>query len=324
VNPDVAARISQATAGDLDAIRRIAAYAFDREPIQRAALADLLYHRPPEQPSLRLVARLGDGDGDADGDGDGVAGFAFGSVHNAKGFLDAIAVDPSLRHRGVAAALISTMQSNLVQRGAESFAVGDNTFHYAWPGVDLGYTAALSFLERAGYRRRGIAQNMEVDLDRWLPGTAPGVLNRRRGVVITRRAELADWPGLEAFIERHFSEVWRYEAGRAVHRPKPTAFLALRAEVIVGFACHGVYRRDWFGPIGTDPDERGSGIGEALLRLCLDDLAERGIAQAQIGWIGPMSFYSRTVGARCGRQFVLLEKDLRSSESTSNGAEEMR
>jgi GNAT superfamily N-acetyltransferase len=122
---------------------------------------------------------------------------------------------------------------------------------------------------------------------------------------------------LERFINRHFTEVWRQEADRAVHRATPTAFVALRGEAITGFACHGVYRRDWFGPIGTAPDERGSGIGEALLRLCLDDLAEAGIAQAQICWIGPMSFYSRTVGARCGRQFVMFDKELGPAASSA-------
>jgi hypothetical protein len=49
-------------------------------------------------------------------------------------------------------------------------------------------------------------------------------------------------------------------------------------------------------------------LGEALLLLCLDDLAAAGVAVAQISWIGPMAFYSKTVDARCGRVFAVLEK----------------
>jgi hypothetical protein len=45
-----------------------------------------------------------------------------------------------------------------------------------------------------------------------------------------------------------------------------------------------------------------------LLLLCLDDLAAAGVEVAQISWIGPMHFYARTVNARCGRVFAVLDK----------------
>ena len=87
-------------------------------------------------------------------------------------------------------------------------------------------------------------------------------------------------------------------------------FVAVRGRQLVGFGCHGVNRRSWFGPLGTAPGERSGGIGEALLRRCLDDLAAAGVQQAEIGWIGPAGFYTRTVGARCDREFALFEKEL--------------
>lgn len=290
--------IRQATATDLGAIRLLAASAFDREPIHRAALADLLYHRPPADPAMRLVATAGGA----------LVGFAFGSLPERTGYLDAIAVEPMARRRGVATALLAALEQRLVRDDAQSLRIGGNTSFYAWPGVDLTYTAALSFFEQAGYQRAGLAQNMDVSLDRWTPGSAQQVLARHGSDAVIRRATPQDWPEIEAFILREFSEVWRHETHLAVHREIPSAFIATRDARVVGFGCHGVYRRDWFGPIGTDPRERGTGIGEALLRLCLDDLAEFGVAVAQINWIGPMSFYSRTVAARCGRQFVMFER----------------
>lgn len=291
-------RIRQASVEDLDAIRQLAASAFDREPIHRAALADLLFHRPPGEPALRLVAMADDA----------LVGFVFGSRPEQRGFVDAIAVENAARGRGVAATLLAAIEQNLAQAGAESFGIGGNTWFYAWPGVDLAYTAGLSFFERAGYQRAGLAQNMQVSLDRWIPGSAQHVLNRHGTKAVIARAAPRDWPEIEAFIQREFSEVWRHETELAVLREIPSAFIATRDEAVVGFACHGVYRRDWFGPIATATAERGNGIGEALLRVCLDDLAEAGIATAQVNWIGPMSFYSRTVGGRCGRQFVMFEK----------------
>jgi predicted N-acetyltransferase YhbS len=125
-----------------------------------------------------------------------------------------------------------------------------------------------------------------------------------------RRATADDRPAVSAFVAGEFTDGWCAEAARAMDRELPTVFIALRGEAVVGFACHGVYRTDWFGPIGTAAAERGSGIGEALLRVCLDDLARAGVRRAQIAWVGPTAFYSRTVGARIGRQFVILEKHL--------------
>ena len=118
----------------------------------------------------------------------------------------------------------------------------------------------------------------------------------------------ADWPELETFVQAQFDEVWRHEARLALHRDRPTAFIAIRNGRIAGFACYGVYRPDWFGPLGVDQESRGEGLGEALLLRCLDDLAEAGVPVAQISWVGPVRFYARTVDARIGRVFAVLEK----------------
>jgi predicted N-acetyltransferase YhbS len=124
--------------------------------------------------------------------------------------------------------------------------------------------------------------------------------------VIPARAE--NWSALQEFVRREFDEVWEAEAQRAVKGTRSRAYIAVRGSRVVGFACHGVYRADWFGPLGVAKSERGRGTGERLLRRCLDDLAATGFAEAQIGWIGPEQFYSNAVGARCERSFALLNK----------------
>jgi len=288
----------EATVQDLPQVRRLAAASFDREPTGRAALVDLLFHRPPGDASLRLVATV---------DNSPVA-FAFGSVHDRTGYLDGLAVDDGVRRRGVATALLNAMEDRLRRAGAEQFAIGGNSRCYAWPGIDLGYTAALCFAERRSYRRVSAVQNMDVSLDRWVPGRAAEILDRHGRRATVRRAEPADWPALEMFVREKFTEVWCHEARLALHRETPTVFIARLDDRVAGFACYGVYRPDWFGPLGVDPESRGEGLGEALLLLCLDDLATAGVAAAQIGWIGPMSFYAKTVDARCGRVFAVLEK----------------
>jgi mycothiol synthase len=239
---------------------------------------------------------------------DSVVAFAFGSVHEHTGYLDGLAVHSAVRRRGVASALLSTAEEHLTRAGATNLAIGGNISFYAWPGIDLGYTAALCFAERRGYARVKAIQNMDVQLDGWVPGRAEDVLESHGRAASVRRATPADWPALESFIRAKFTDVWSNEAQLALHRDNPTVFVATRDGRITGFACHGVYRPGWFGPLGVDPDRRGDGLGEALLLLCLDDLAAAGVTVAQISWIGPMAFYAKTVEARCGRVFAVLEK----------------
>jgi len=296
--------IRSAVDADLPAVRAVAGAAFDLEPGDRAQLVDLLHDRGGGTPVVRLVAEV-----------DGrVVGFVFGSVRGTTGFVDGWGVEPASRHDGVGSGLLRGCERALVAEGATSLSVGGNTWCYAWPGLDPGYTAALALLERRGYSRTDTLLNMDVPLSVWQPGLTPDALRRNGTDVELRRATPSDAAALIGFA-RGFSDGWADEAARAVQRHRPTAFLALRQGRVVGFACHGVYRDGWFGPTGVDPAERGNGLGEALLRLCLEDLAAAGTEVAQISWIGPMAFYHRTVGARCRRVFLTLEKHVTEEES---------
>lgn len=74
-------------------------------------------------------------------------------------------------------------------------------------------------------------------------------------------------------------------------------FIAVRAGVMLGFACHDVTCRNFFGPEGVAPAERGRGIGRALLLAALHAQRAQGYAYAIIGGAGPAEFYARTAGA---------------------------
>jgi mycothiol synthase len=296
--------IRPAVDADLPAVRAVAAAAFDLEPGDRGQLVDLLHERGDGAPVARLVA-------EEDGR---VVGFVYGSVRGSRGFVDGWAVESASRRGGVGSELLRGCEHALLGAGAASLSVGGNTWCYAWPGLDPGYTAALALLDRRGYARTDTLLNMDVPLSAWDEGLAPDALRDSGSDVELRRATTDDATALVDFA-RDFSDAWADEAARAVHQHRSRAFLALRESRVVGFACHGVYRDGWFGPTGVDPAERGNGLGEALLRLCLDDLAAAGTEVAQISWIGPMAFYHRTVGARCRRVFLTLDKPVPEEKS---------
>ncbi len=58
--------------------------------------------------------------------------------------------------------------------------------------------------------------------------------------------------------------------------------------------------------MGTETDERDSGVGRVLLLSCLNDLFQAGHRTAIIPWVGPIAFYARHAGCTVQRVFWRL------------------
>lgn len=128
------------------------------------------------------------------------------------------------------------------------------------------------------------------------------------GVRISR-LDRSSVPGVLEWVAT-FGGTWAAEVSQAVSREPIGCHVARRGDAWVGFACHGANRREWFGPMGTALSERGQGVGAVLLRRCLSDQVAAGLASAQLAWVGPISFYERTVGAFVDRRFTLYRRVL--------------
>ncbi|RZU71937.1 acetyltransferase (GNAT) family protein [Micromonospora kangleipakensis] len=227
------------------------------------------------------------------------------------GHVDLVAVAPGERRRGVGRALLAEAERRLAGLGAAELLLAGNPPHYAWPGIDVRYTPAVCAALRLGYRQDRTAWNMTADLSDGSPALRSTEAAERRlagqGVTV-RRAEPADLAALAAFARATFGGTWDGELAGSVGRPDAGAHLAERDGEILGFAAYGSSRPSWFGPMGTAPAAEGSGIGGVLLRRCLRDQAVAGIGAAQIGWVGPVPFYSGSAGARIERVFFLYRK----------------
>lgn len=230
------------------------------------------------------------------------------------GHVDLVAVAPAERRQGVGAALLAGAETRLAALGASELLLAGNPPHYAWPGIDVRYTPAVCAALRLGYRQDRTAWNMTAALTEGSPALRPTEAAERRlaarGVTV-RRAEPADLPALTAFARSVFGGTWDGELAGSVGRPDAGTHLAERDGEILGFAAYGSARPSWFGPMGTAPSAEGSGIGGVLLRRCLRDQAAAGIAAAQIGWVGPVPFYSGAAGARIERVFFLYRKAIK-------------
>lgn len=115
--------------------------------------------------------------------------------------------------------------------------------------------------------------------------------------VAVRRADPWDHARYRRFVEGTFGELWAVEADLAYRQSPITAFVAEREGRIVGFAAYECTRRGYFGPTGVIPDERGRGVGGALLFRSLESMREMGYAYAIIGGVGPRDYYEKVCGA---------------------------
>ena len=112
-----------------------------------------------------------------------------------------------------------------------------------------------------------------------------------------RRAQPFEITPVRQFIEKNFSVAWADEVSVGFANKPVTVVIATRKGRVIGFAGYECTRKAFFGPTGVAEDERGSGIGTALLIASLWGLRELGYVYGIIGGAGPVEFYQRAVGA---------------------------
>jgi mycothiol synthase len=230
------------------------------------------------------------------------------------GHVDLLAVDPEQRRRGIGRALMARIEGALAEMGAGAVDVAGNAPYYAWPGIDVRYTPAVCAAMALGYELQQSAWNMTADLSRPdAPGLRPtdGAERRLadRGIDV-RRPAAEDLPALVEFARATFSAGWAGEIIHSLGRDRAGCHMAVAGGEVLGFAAYGSSRPSWFGPMGTAPAAQGTGIGSVLLRRCLADQKAAGHDRVQISWVGPVPFYSVTVGARIERVFFRYRKPL--------------
>jgi mycothiol synthase len=227
-----------------------------------------------------------------------------------RGHVQLLVVARSAAGAGTGRRLLSSMENLLRGQGAAALFLSGSPPVYAWPGVDVRYTAMTCLAASAGYERYRDAVDMAVDLSRADLGTGPAEEALAGAGITVRRAEVTEAQPIGQWLRRGpwGGSGWPDEAAAALSRSPHGCHVAVRGERYVGFASHGANRRGWFGPMGTLAAERQHGIGSVLLKRCLADMRADGLRTARIGWVGPVRFYARTVGARIERVYWLYRK----------------
>ncbi|MCU1458088.1 MAG: GCN5-related N-acetyltransferase [Actinomycetia bacterium] len=208
-----------------------------------------------------------------------------------------LVVHPDEQRHGRARALIAAAEQWAREQGSRRMLVGGAVPWYLWPGVDAFATPALACFEAAGYDICGDGLNMAL---------ASGYTHATPAGVVLEH-ETGDGAGTIELCRRVWPH-WEDEAARAIELG--TCIAARNADGgTVGFGCHGVCRRGWIGPMGTDPDQQHGGVGSALLAALVADIRADGLDRAQISWVGPVGFYA-SAGAVVSRSFRLFQRNL--------------
>ena len=214
------------------------------------------------------------------------------------GFVKLVVVDPGARRDGHGRALVGAAQDWAFERGAAEIRVGAAAPFYLWPGCDFAHLGALCLFESLGYWTVGAELNMRCSTaHRAVPPAGTHTVQVAEDDVVDAVLALVrrEWPS------------WEAETSRGIELG--TCFAALADDdpaVALGFASHSVNRRAWVGPMATDASRQHGGVGSALLACLCEDMAHKGVDEAEIAWVGPVRFYAKAAGARVSRVFRSL------------------
>lgn len=277
--------------------------AFDQ--LNELLLREKIYEDPDYDPALIFTAK----------DADVPKGFMMGIIRKIRGetigYIKLMAVKPSERRKGIASAMYRQLETLFLEQSVQKVRIYDAPFNYFLPGIDPRYTPAVSFAEKLGFKRFADTSNMTVSLQNQDFSTKRQEEKLGEEGIQIMRADRHESEEIMGFIDQYFP-LWRTEVSNAFRSHPISLHIARLNGVVRAFSAHNGnnFETGWFGPMGTHPDLRGKGMGSILLKRCLQDMKDWGLAKSIIPWVGPIPFYSHYVNAVVDRVFWRYEKVL--------------
>lgn len=260
---------------------------------------------PDFDPAMTLIAV------DSDKVRGAMMGVCRAGSDSVTGGIKFFVVDEESRNRGIASELLKRVEAVAAERGAGSLTVGFTRPNYITAGLDPRYTTAVAFLLRRGFERRAETFNMDVDLTASDWSTTDLEVRLADQGITCRRISHDEFSALDDYlIKAGHSTGWRYQIAHAATQEPPGVFVAEKDGEVIAFACYDGVRPGWFGPMGTSPTLRGSGIGTLTFLKCLQSMKKVGYTTCVINCVGPLYFYSKVANARVSRVFWQFEKSL--------------
>jgi mycothiol synthase len=204
-----------------------------------------------------------------------------------------LVVEPAAQGQGRGRQLLAAVEEWAFDTvGASAVRAGRSSAFGLWPGVDVRWTRSLCLFDAAGYEVADVALVLSCPSTYWTP--APEAVEVRRVLEDDDATASQSWTAL------HLPR-WSAVVARSVEHG--SCLVAVKRGEIAGLVCHSVNRTGWVGPIAVAADQRGRGIGRALLGATCRDLRAAGLADVQISPSAPIEFFARSAGASVSRVF---------------------
>lgn len=290
---------------DVREVTQIAAVSLPYDPIGANLIHEKIFGEALYEPQLAMKATVEDK----------MVGFLAGHVcerdGQRSGIIKIMAVAPPYRCKGIGSQLLRAFEDRARECGAETVRTLDAIPNYLMPGIDPRYTPATILFERRGYTKLEENINMLAELENVDLSTDALEAKANAAGLEIRRAVQDDWSSLETMLKEHFPP-WLAECAETFRNEPISLFVGVEGKKVVAFAAYDANNKNtgWFGPMGTDPAYRSHKLGEVTLKWCLRAIREQGHRASIIPWVGPIGFYSRTVGAFIDRVFWVYEKKL--------------
>lgn len=246
-------------------------------------------------------------------DGNSLIAFIQGIVRKREsgkmGYIKLLCVDSNERRKGYARMLCENVEQKMNNQGVKQIRIYESWPNYFMPGIDPFYTEAICFFERFGYKKIGDTSSLIADLSLQSFDTESEEKKLAKEKIIFRRAAINDKDTIIKWLQEKFS-AWIGEVSSAYQNSPITIFICEHEGKLIAFSAHEGNNKGtgWFGPMGTDTELRGKGIGGILLKKCLKDMKEMGFIKATIPWVGPIPFYMHYADSKVERVFWRYEK----------------
>ncbi len=271
-------------------------FAFHQGQFEKEILQNRIFDDPDYRPEHAFLLR----------EKGKTIGFMIGVLRGYDAWLKLFAIDWEHRRSGFGSIMLAEMEDLVRSDGAEQIHILNSSPYYFMPGLDVRYTEALCFFQSHGYTFERYVHNMVVDLTADDFDTTQTESKLARAGIKIRRLKREEEQIFYEWMSGTWSKNWTTESCNSLKNTPVTTFIALdRDGNICGFASYDVTMfPGGFGPTGVEERMRGLGIGKILFFRCLHDMKDQGYPRCEIGWVGPISFYAHTAGARICATFM--------------------
>ena len=235
-----------------------------------------------------------------------LAGFASGFIREQDGkMVGWIKLLTTIDQKTMGPILIETfnkIEDKLLEKGVDTIRFFDSFPNYFTSGIDPKYTSIITLLHKKGYERRRDNVQMITNLDQDFDTKKDEEEAKNKFDITIKRANNNDKTKVFDLIDNEFP-LWHQELELAYSKNINPTHIAILDKKVIAFSNHSCNNvgTSWFGPMGTTKEAQGKGLGEILLKRCLQDLKDAGFKEAIIPWVGPIGFYFTKVGAEVDR-----------------------